>query len=462
MTTRFSRTAAPGTGRLGRFAPVRNVRNRRATIPGAGRDRRFGRARAILLGCGVASSVLYAATDVLAGLRYDGYSFKSQAVSELSAAGAATRPLVVGLFTPYNALVIAFGAGVWMPSGRRRAGRLTGALLIASAAVGQTTLLLFPMDQRGAAVTSRGSMHPALTGVMSLCIVLAMVLAARLLGRRFHVYSIATILTLLVFGGLAGLDAPRLEAGEPRLGSASWSGSTSTPTCCGSRSSPLRCCGDRDHWRGGRERCPGAIALAGVVCERWVSGFSSRAHAALTARRDGCARPSTKGADMRRMSLIAGLALVAGLAGAATAAAEERTCRGTLGAITVDNLRVPQGATCTLNGTRVQGTVKVERDATLRATGIRVIGNVQAENHRSVTVAGSSTVGGSIQLVQGGTADLVGNRVTGDIQLFANRGAQSVTRNRVNGNLQCKENVPAPTGGGNIVQGNKEDQCARR
>jgi hypothetical protein len=220
MTTRFSRTAAPGTGRLGRFAPVRNVRNRRATIPGASRDRRFGRARAILLGCGVASSVLYAATDVLAGLRYDGYSFESQAVSELSAAGAATRPLVVALFTPYNALVIAFGAGVWTVSGRRRAGRLTGALLIASAAVSQTTLLLFPMDQRGAAVTSRGSMHPALTGVMSLCIVLAMVLAARLLGRRFRVYSIATILTLLVFGGLAGLDAPRLEAGEPtpRLG----------------------------------------------------------------------------------------------------------------------------------------------------------------------------------------------------------------------------------------------------
>jgi hypothetical protein len=45
--------------------------------------------------------------------------------------------------------------------------------------------------------------------------------------------------------------------------------------------------------------------------------------------------------------------------------------------------------------------------------------------------------------------------------LFANRGTQSVTGNRINGNLQCKENVPAPTGGGNIVQGNKEDQCAR-
>jgi hypothetical protein len=33
------------------------------------------------------------------------------------------------------------------------------------------------------------------------------------------------------------------------------------------------------------------------------------------------------------------------------AIAEERVCRGTIGATTVDNLRVPSGATCKLNGT---------------------------------------------------------------------------------------------------------------
>ena len=36
---------------------------------------------------------------------------------------------------------------------------------------------------------------------------------------------------------------------------------------------------------------------------------------------------------------------------APTAFAEERSCRGALGKVTVDNLRVPQGATCTLDGT---------------------------------------------------------------------------------------------------------------
>ena len=30
---------------------------------------------------------------------------------------------------------------------------------------------------------------------------------------------------------------------------------------------------------------------------------------------------------------------------------------------------------------------------------------------------------------------------------------------RVDGNLQCKGNRPRPTGGGNVVQGDKEDQC---
>ena len=166
---------------------------------------------------------------------------------------------------------------------------------------------------------------------------------------------------------------------------------------------------------------------------------------------------------MKRLTAAAaGVLLTAGLtvAGTGFAAAEERTCRGSIGAVTVDNLRVPSGATCQLTGTRVIGTVKVESDATLNAERIRVNGNIQAENHRSVRVV-DSVVGGSIQLKQGRSATLARNQVTADIQLFTNRGTQLVDRNRVNGNLQCKENVPAPTGGGNQVQGNKEDQCSR-
>jgi hypothetical protein len=172
---------------------------------------------------------------------------------------------------------------------------------------------------------------------------------------------------------------------------------------------------------------------------------------------------------------------IGAVASVSTASAEERACRGTLGRVTVDNLRVPEGYTCTLERTRVKGTIKVETGATLQAGGIVVVGNVQAEGARSVVIAGGSRIGGSVQIVQGGSARIAGSTVDGSIQLesnrralvvetttvgadvqaFQNRGGVRISRNAIDGNLQCKENAPAPTGGGNVVQGSKEDQCRR-
>lgn len=166
---------------------------------------------------------------------------------------------------------------------------------------------------------------------------------------------------------------------------------------------------------------------------------------------------------------------------AAPALAEERVCRGTIGATTVDNLRVPEYANCVLLGTRVKGTVKVEWNATLRAEDVVVIGNVQAENAKNVRVQDGSRVGGSVQVKQGGAATVSDSRVEGDIQYdsnsamlrvlrnrvggsvqaFQNVGGLEIRRNTIDGNLQCKENRPAPVGGRNVVGGNKEDQCAR-
>ena len=157
----------------------------------------------------------------------------------------------------------------------------------------------------------------------------------------------------------------------------------------------------------------------------------------------------------------------AGVIGPATAARaatnDERMCRGTIGARSLDvDIRVPSGATCRLKGTRIDGNVKVNRNATLVAAGVRVGGNIQAENAKSVVVTGSR-VGGSIQLKQGrvGPINLTRNTIDSDIQLFSNRGKSVISRNVVDGNLQCKSNGPRPTGGANRVEGNKEDQCAR-
>jgi hypothetical protein len=162
--------------------------------------------------------------------------------------------------------------------------------------------------------------------------------------------------------------------------------------------------------------------------------------------------------------LLAGLAIVS----APAAHADDRVCRGSIGAVTVDgNIIVPSGATCTLTRTVVKGNIHTYADSHLLANGVRVNGNIQADNHARVVVgpdgAQRATVGGSIQLKSGRASTLQSSLtnvvVKGDIQSFSNRHPLSITRNNVDGNLQCKSSNPAPTGSLNIVKGNKEDQC---
>jgi hypothetical protein len=169
---------------------------------------------------------------------------------------------------------------------------------------------------------------------------------------------------------------------------------------------------------------------------------------------------------MKRI-ITALLAISVGVAGlavatAAPAAADDRICRGSIGARTIDdNLRVPRGARCVLKGTVVKGNIIVKNRARLRAENVRVDGNVQSEGHRRVAVV-DSKVGGSIQLKQGRSLTVARNVVDGDIQIFSNNAGDEkirIARNRVDGNLQCKSNTPRPVGGNNRVQGNKEDQC---
>src|SRR5919106_1187150 len=96
-------------------------------------------ARKALLVCGILSSLLYVATDVLGGMRYEGYSFTSQAISELMATGAPSEAFVDPLFITYGVLILAFGVGVLREGVRRsRALRITGALLMGYAVRGAT------------------------------------------------------------------------------------------------------------------------------------------------------------------------------------------------------------------------------------------------------------------------------------------------------------------------------------
>jgi hypothetical protein len=176
---------------------------------------------------------------------------------------------------------------------------------------------------------------------------------------------------------------------------------------------------------------------------------------------------------------IATLALAFAAAVSSTAvAAEETVCRGTLGARAFDNIFVPDDASCTLNRTRLNGSIVVGRGASLQANGVRVNGSVQAEGALQVGIGPGSQIGGSVQIKQGGGASITGARISGDLQFeenvlplaatdsliggnlqaVKNTGGVTFERNRIDGNLQCKENEPAPVGGRNLAS-SKEDQC---
>lgn len=188
--------------------------------------------RKVLLVCGVLSSLLYVAIIFIVGpLRWAGYNLRSYSVSELFAFGAPSRSLLVPLGIAYQVLVTAFALGVLLSAGRNRALRVAGGLLVAYGVVGLTGPF-FAMHTRvylqkaGPALTD--NMHKIVTGVTVLLMLLTIGFAAAALGKRFRLYSIATILALLVFGGLAIPSASRIEKGLPTP----WLGVTERISIC--------------------------------------------------------------------------------------------------------------------------------------------------------------------------------------------------------------------------------------
>lgn len=171
-----------------------------------------------LLACGVLSSLLYIGTDMLAAATYRGYSYTAQQVSELSAIGAPTRPLWIAMTCVWTLLVIAFAVGVWLSAGPKRSLRVTAMLLVAFAAVGLLWALFAPMHLRGTVTLDTDVGHMIFAGVQVLVMVLFIVFGSGASGKGFRIYSIATILVLLVFGALPGTQASAIAAGRPTPG----------------------------------------------------------------------------------------------------------------------------------------------------------------------------------------------------------------------------------------------------
>lgn len=167
-----------------------------------------------LLLAGVVAVGAYALGDLFSGLFYDGYRFRDQAISELTAIGSPVRPLMVAVIMVHGLLLVAFGVGVWR-LGDRKSPRLVGPFLIAANVVGLILHPVFPMHSRGMTTGFTDIMHGAMTAVFSLLVFGALLLAAMGYRGWFRLYSIGTLLVLVGFGMLSSLAIPNVDKNLP-------------------------------------------------------------------------------------------------------------------------------------------------------------------------------------------------------------------------------------------------------
>jgi hypothetical protein len=173
----------------------------------------YHRLQKILLICGIIAALLYISVDAFLASSYEGYSYTDQAISELSAIGAPTRVFWVTMTFLFNPLIIAFGIGVWKVADKRNL-RITG-ILLAIWGVSGFAWLLFPMNMRGNIGSTTDTGHLVMAAVTVLLITAFIGFGSGARAKWFRIYSILTLLVMLIFGGIVGTMAPAVKAQLP-------------------------------------------------------------------------------------------------------------------------------------------------------------------------------------------------------------------------------------------------------
>jgi len=168
--------------------------------------------RRTLLYGGILSSLLYAA--MMTFIRFEGYSFAGQTVSELSAIGAPSRMLWMIPGFAYMILITAFGWSVRASAGKNKALRRVGSLVIAFGLLGLIWPFA-PMHMRGEPFAFTDAMHIALGGVTVVLMLSAMIMGANAFDKKFRLYSMISVLLFLAFVILTGLEAPAIAENQP-------------------------------------------------------------------------------------------------------------------------------------------------------------------------------------------------------------------------------------------------------
>ena len=176
--------------------------------------------RRLLLTCGIVGAALYPLADIFAALRYPGFSYRDQAVSELFAIGAPTAGLVVPLFSISSTLLLLFAIGIWMSANERRSLRWLSVMMGLNALDALVLWNFFPMHMRGEQPTFTDLMHGLLA--IDPFLLAAVVLGAVAFRGAFRTYTVATIAFSFVLAVIGFSYVSAVVANEPTP----WMGAT--------------------------------------------------------------------------------------------------------------------------------------------------------------------------------------------------------------------------------------------
>lgn len=176
--------------------------------------------RRLLVACGVVGAVLYPLSDIFAVMRYPGFSYRDQAVSELFAIGAPTSAIVVPLFTVSSGLLFLFAIGIWMSANGQRWVRLMAVMMALNTIDALVLWNVFPMHMRGVRPTFTDTMHGLLA--IDPFLLAAVVLGAIAFRGWFRVYTVTTIVftTILAIISLSFVTAFVANQPTPWMGAA--------------------------------------------------------------------------------------------------------------------------------------------------------------------------------------------------------------------------------------------------
>jgi hypothetical protein len=175
-------------------------------------------ARSWLLSCGIVGAALYPLADIIAAMRYPGFSYRDQAVSELFAIGAPTSKLVVLLFSISSTLLLLFAIGIWMSANGRRLVKAMAVMMVLNTIDALVLWNFFPMHMRGSQPTFTDMMHGLLA--IDPFLLAAIVLGAVAFRGWFRTYTIATIVftTALAVMGFSYISAVVENQPTPWMG----------------------------------------------------------------------------------------------------------------------------------------------------------------------------------------------------------------------------------------------------